>query len=206
MSNPSEEMTRAHCNTCGGERNCFVRASYKKGNGDEESQWSDTFQVLECCGCEAVMVRHDHWFSEWDSYDTDSNTGLERRRPGIETKYYPPAIFRNIPKWIDKLADEALTRVFHEVYSALHNDSHVLALSGMRTLLDLAMTLKLGDVGGFAKKLTTMRESGFIGSQEYDLLSTVTDAGHAAIHRGLLPSHLYGHFRIADSTTLCPHL
>ena len=58
------QSVRAHCNRCKGERKALVRATYTVSGNDGEVSWSNTYDILECCGCEEMNVRHEYWFSE----------------------------------------------------------------------------------------------------------------------------------------------
>jgi hypothetical protein len=181
-------ILKAHCNTCGGERKAFRRATYRAEGSDDETSWSDTYDVLECCGCSSFTVRHAFWFSEWDEFDQDPITGQPRIVPGIKVVYWPPPTKRKKPEWADQLSDDVLRQVIDEVYQALNSGLIVLASIGTRTLLDRAMFLRIGDPrGGFVGKLTLMVDRGHIGTEEKDVLEVITDAGSAAAHRGFTP-------------------
>jgi hypothetical protein len=188
----SAEIVRAHCNTCGGPRNCFVRASYSKHGADEEApiNWCDTYRVVECCGCGEVAVQHDYWFSEDTDHRRNPATGEWEEVPNVRTTYYPPAVFRRLPPWHDVLSsfDTVLGEVLTEVYGSLQADAVITATAGARILLDRAMVLLVGDIGGFDRKLSAMVEKGIIGLEDRALLDAMTDAGSAASHRGYRPS------------------
>ena len=188
LTNAAEIVT-AHCNTCGPRRNAYKRASYTVNDNDGEVSWSDTYDVLECCGCNGLSVRREFWFSEWDFVDQDPVTGQPRMNPGIEVSYWPPETKRKKPEWASELDDKALRDVIGEVYDALNSGLIIMASIGTRTLLDRAMFLRVGDPrGGFAGKLDLMVERGHIGRNERDTLQAITDAGSAAAHRGFNPT------------------
>lgn len=183
------DMIKAHCNDCSGERNAYTRASHTVKGDDGEISWSDTYEILECCGCNSVSVRHTLWFSEWDDFDEDPLTGQPRLIPGVKVTYWPPPTKRNKPEWAENLDDDVLRGVIDEVYQALNSGLIVLASIGTRTLLDRAMFLRVGDPrGGFAAKLNLMVEKGHVGKDERDVLEAITDAGSAAAHRGYAPN------------------
>lgn len=186
---PQKEINvKAHCNECGPDRNATQRASYAVQGNDGPISWSDSYDVLECNGCSTLSVRHCIWFSEWDEIDHDPLTGDMRMVPGIRTTYWPPPTTRKKPSWADEIDDEVMREVFEEVYAALNAGLMVLSSIGTRTLLDRAMTLQIGDKGGFARKLQFMQEEGYIGETEKDILDAMTDAGSASAHRGHKPS------------------
>lgn len=183
------EIVKAHCDECGGERKVYKRASHSVKGNDEEVSWSDTYDVLECCGCGSIYVRREFWFSEWDDFEDDPITGEPRHIPGIKVTFWPPPTKRKKPDWADNLEDNVLRKVVDEVYQALNAGLTILASVGTRTLLDRAMFMRVGDPeGGFVGKLNEMVRKGHIGRDEKGILEAITDAGSAAAHRGFAPS------------------
>ena len=49
------------------------------------------------------------------------------------------------------------------------------------------MVEKVGDVGSFKNKLEKLVESGYLASNNIDILETALDAGHASAHRSFIP-------------------
>jgi hypothetical protein len=183
-----QTVVKGHCNICGGEKNAFRRASHTVRGNDGEVSWSDTYEILECCGCSGMAVRHSSWFSEWDTLDNDPVTGRPRIIPGVEVSYWPPPTRRKKPDWGDDLEDDVLRQVIDEVYQALNGGLTILASIGTRTLLDRGMFLRVGDPnGGFGGKLNEMVSEGYIGRGERETFEAITDAGNAAAHRGFSP-------------------
>src|SRR5690606_3509706 len=133
------------CNVCGGEKNSFRRAAHSVDGKDGDVSWSDKYEVLECCGCSKLFVRHEFWFSEWDTMGQDPVTGQPCMIPGVKVTYWPPPTKREKPNWANELNDDALRRVIDEVYQALNYGLIVMASIGTRTLLDRAMFLRVGD-------------------------------------------------------------
>lgn len=133
--------------------------------------WEDTYEMLECCGCENVVLRHSHSFSEL---------------PEVEVAYYPPRVSRPTPPWKNKLPYR-FSSLMDEIYSALHANSRCLALMGARTVVDMVVLDKIGDVGSFQQKLEHMEQRGFVSRQSREFLAVAFEAGSAAAHRGFRP-------------------
>lgn len=183
-----DRIIKAHCNKCRGLTNSWVRAEHTVTGNDGPISWSDSFQVLQCCGCDTLSVRQEHWFSEWDEMDYDEY-GRMVMRPGIKEVYYPAPTVRAKPEWCDSIADEVLRNVLDELYAALNAGLNVLASVGARTLLDRAGYLLIGDPrGGFEGKLSALQTGGHISAQEKTTLEAVADAGNASAHRGYTPT------------------
>jgi hypothetical protein len=59
---------------------------------------------------------------------------------------------------------------------------------GARTVIDMFVLDKIGDVGTFKQKLQALVDGGYLGSQQQDILNVALEAGNAAVHRGYKPS------------------
>ena len=127
--------------------------------------------MLQCQGCETVKLKHASWFSE---------------NPDVEVRNFPPDVSRPLPRWRSKLP-HALRSMLGEIYTALHADSRRLSLMGARTVLDMVMLDKIGDIGTFSDKLKALERDGFIGQRQRKYLAAALDAGSAAAHRGHNP-------------------
>ena len=75
-----------------------------------------------------------------------------------------------------------------EIYKALAADSRRLAAMGARTVIDMFATDKVGDVGGFKRKLSKLVQEGYLVQTQSDVLEAVLEVGNAASHRGHCPS------------------
>ncbi|MCK9988876.1 MAG: hypothetical protein AzoDbin1_05348 [Azoarcus sp.] len=177
-------VMKAHCNSCGGERNherlkqIDKRWSEEVGNGYQISG-GDTYYVLECRGCESVKILHESWFSE-DTGPTGD--------PYIKQVYYPSSIFRPHPRWFQSL-DSAwhISKLLREIYQAMQNDAPSLAAMGIRAVIEAIMIDKVGDQGTFRKNLSEFQNKGFISTFQLGILEAVLELGHASIHREFIP-------------------
>lgn len=173
--------TKAHCNTCGGERNHDIRHSEKTTweDGEYHISGSDTYETLKCCGCDAIKLRHLSWFSE----DGDQ-----------EVNYFPAAIFRRNPEWFNKLwselsnDDKFVEHLLKEIYIALQHNLPSLAAMGVRSLLEKIMVSKTGDHGSFVQNIAEFERLGYVSRIQRERLEAILEAGHAAIHRKFMPS------------------
>ena len=188
MANPLDsKQTKAHCSTCGGERNHIVLCSEESSWSDPESSISgdDKYEMLKCCGCGSIKLRHREWCSE----SCDENGRIVPR-----TQYYPPAVFRPHPRWFIDLIlevsidDGNLHDLLTEIYVALRNDQRALAAMGIRALLENVMVEKVGDHGSFSANLKAFETDGYVSRIQRERLETILEAGHAAMHRLYKPS------------------
>jgi hypothetical protein len=137
-----------------------------------ELEWIDTYEMLECCGCESISMKVSTWFDR-----TDETT----------VAHFPAAVSRRPPQWRGSLPEE-LIDLLDEIYASLHVDSRCLAMMGARALLDRLILEKVGDVGSFRDKLEALEKQGFIGKKNREMLTVALDVGSAAAHRGHIAS------------------
>jgi hypothetical protein len=184
------KIIKVHCNKCGGERRHEVlhheTVTWEEVVDDRYPiDGGDAYDLVKCCGCENVALRHQTWFSE----DTD-----EQSRPNVTTVLYPPESYRPKPRWLVDLfwampIDNNFVGDFiKEIYVALHNKSLRLAVMGIRALLEQVMIDKVGDHGSFKKNLDAFEQGGFVSHNQRMVLEPVLEAGHATMHRAFKPS------------------
>lgn len=173
-----EETRIAPCSSCGRETKHVVLAARETlelvsdNEGQEFPIAKNHFTLLECCGCEAVCLRHDY------EYFPESDT---------TTRYFPPPLSRRRPKWLHALPPE-LSSLLGELYAALATDGRRLAVMGARALVDMVMESKVGDVGSFVRKLEELEAQGVISRNNREYLAAALNAGSAVAHRGHVPS------------------
>jgi len=193
---PAEKkIVKAHCPECDGERNCT-----EHGNTYKSWDWEDkyhghsmnggvTHSILECLGCETVFYQTESWNSEDVDHYYDAY-GQERMESAKELATYPKPEAKNKPVWFDAMQkkDAQLHNILSQMYIALDNRAHILTAIALRTALDRATeVLGIDPAKTFDEKLNELRDGGWIGQTERDILGVVTDAGNAAAHRGWEP-------------------
>ncbi len=179
----NEKLFKAHCNKCNGDTNHSLlheeTQRWEEGFDIYSLSGGDRFEMLKCCGCDSIKLRHINWFSE-----ATSETVI----------YYPPAISKHEPRWLSEYEgvfssnEKEFANLLREVYSALHNDSRRLAVMGIRALVECVMISKVTDRGTFVKNLTAFQDAGFISPKQHEVIHSVLEAGHATIHRSFYPS------------------
>lgn len=186
----SEITHKAYCNKCCGDRLHTVlhteRVEWEEEvDTDVFFSGCDKYELIKCCGCENIALRHKAWNSE----EID-----ERGNPAVTTTYYPPQTYRSEPKWISQLFwalpinNNFVSDLIKEIYIALRNGSLRLAVMGIRALIEQTMIDKVGDHGSFKKNLDAFQDKGFVSSTQRKILEPVLEAGHATMHRSFQPT------------------
>ncbi len=169
--------SKVFCNHCGRTTNHAEIAKCKVAESEDDghrySEWETVYRMLQCLGCDNASMRADHWHSDYDM----SN----------DTEFYPPRVSRKIPSWLWQLPD-GWRFLLREVYTALQADSKRLAMMGARALIDVYMNDTVGDKGNFIVKMQALIKENHLTEQDANVLAAALEAGHAATHRGHLPS------------------
>ena len=100
-----------------------------------------------------------------------------------DVRYFPPAVVRDLPTWRFKVPLE-IRKLLEEIYRSLDAENLRLPMMGARTLVDMMILEKIGDVGGFKEKLGELEKEGFISSRSREMLYAALEVGNAAVHRG----------------------
>ena len=169
--NQSRKSERIYCNQCRGKTVHRLRKIVKDAGTDDETgfQWHTTFEMLQCAGCQDVVLRRTFAFSE---------------NQEVEVRYFPPAMSRYLPTWRYSLS-KGMRLLLEEVYRSLDSENLRLPMMGARTLVDMLFFEQLKkDVGNFKQKLETLEKEGIVSPQNREVLDAALDAGSAAAHRG----------------------
>jgi len=151
MSEKEQEQTKlakVHCNQCRHATNHRILKSISNSGSDEEQGffWRTEYEMLECCGCEEVVLRRDYMFSE---------------DPASEVTFFPPPASRWLPSWRWSLPGTT-GALLGEIYTALQANSLTLAMMGARAVIETAIIQKVGDHGTFKDNLQAMEDGGHV--------------------------------------------
>jgi Domain of unknown function (DUF4145) len=169
-----DKLVKVHCNQCRYSTNHRVLKSITDSGNDDEAGfwWQTTHTMLQCCGCDEVVLRRRFLFSE--------------DLPNEEVSYFPPPASRWLPPWHWSLPSP-LHSLMQELYRALQADSLTLAMMGSRALIDQAIVRKIGDKGTFKDNLQALEAAGHLSRTNRKYLEAAFDAGSAAAHRAHRP-------------------
>ncbi len=196
MTVESKKTTKARCPTCDDERVCEVHGTmYKAWDWEDRASGHSVnggvdHSLLECRGCETVFYETQSWNSE-DIDPYYSAMGITEYEVHKEKTTYPKPDTKTNPAGFDAMYkfDDQLHGILNEMYLAYDNHAYILTAIGLRTALDRGTeVLGIDPAKTFDEKLTELMTGGWIGETEKNILKVVTDAGHAAAHRGWKPS------------------
>lgn len=190
----AEEIFKAHCPTCNGERKCLVHGKTERhqeyDDGVNYMSAHTKHKLMECLGCETVFYHEISTNSE-DMYDGYDHEGNMIQTPIETITTYPTPEQNDVrPEWLWELRsiDKQLFNIMNETYSAYENKSYILASIGLRTIFDRTTeVLKIHPALSLGEKVAELKNDGLIGDIEKSQLLIVTNAGSAAAHRAWSP-------------------
>lgn len=131
------------------------------------------WKISQCLGCEKLNL---NVFIRQSPFDYDQLI-----------HHFPSKDFRPFPMWITYL-NKDYTEIVSEIYSSLNIGNKRLPIMGARTLLDMFILDKIGDVGSFKAKLKKLVDEKYITDTSRELLEVALEYGNATIHRGYQPN------------------
>lgn len=152
-----------------------------------------SYSFTKCAKCSAPSLFVTEYWPKTDSIDEAKRISTEVKESGksesgnfVQELVYPGFSSKPFPEWTHDL-EEAYMVLFWEVYQAQSLGLSALAMMGVRTIVDMYATAKVGDIGGFSKKLEKLFSDRIISEDQHRLLNVVIDAGNATAHRGFRP-------------------
>jgi hypothetical protein len=159
-------------------------------------EWADSYQVAQCQGCESVVFRHVHWFSE----DTD-----EEGNPYATENLYPKRSSTSITAKAFSNVSANLRRIYRELVDCFNNDSPILCAAGLRALVEgicaqqgvsdgpVEIALKAGGSKIVRKtnlegRIAGLQEKGFLTQSGAQTLHEHRYLGNSAVHELARPS------------------
>ncbi len=187
-----QNTTISNCNRCGPARHHEVVHAVtelderRRGKSKKIVKYAKLAEMLKCRGCGTVSLRLRFGILREDEF-----VDL------IPQEIFPRPLIRHMPPWIGPSLDEIfrpgsvpeiICDLMRQIYAALQNNARVLAVMGIRTVIERIMIDKVGDAGTFITKLDEFCRAGYLSERQRGVLDGIVDAGHAATHRAWNPS------------------
>lgn len=182
-------MKKYFCRTCRGLRNQKEIHRVKRIGEEDEGylQWTTTYSILECLGCETI--------SFLETYG-DSSMIIEGKH-GEPVYYddeiiYPPYL-RNGNEITSFFLPEPIRSIYKETISAFKSDSSILTAGGLRAIIEAICNHLKIKKGELAIRINLLHEKGHLTLSESKRLHSIRFLGNDALHEIEKPkkTHLY---------------
>ena len=134
-----------------------------------------------------VLSEYFEWNFVNPSYQVASLENFHDWDDDINSVFFSKKCTSGKPDWYE-LLDDTQKALILEIDNAISNNLEALPTIGLRTLLETIMVEKIGDSGGFNKKVESFTNAGYVTQKMAEALSHVLDAGNASAHRAYFPS------------------
>ena len=179
MSKPTK--VKVLCRTCKHPTNHEIL--FSKGlhgqTEDDDIQWWETSQVIQCCGCDEISFRRTSECTE----DIDPYTGqletTENLYPSRTDGRPPIEGYENFPS--------KTRRIYLETLKALNHNALVLSAIGLRALIESICIEQKTKSKILAKALDELAESGLLSKKQVDFLHAHRFMGNVAAHEIIAP-------------------
>jgi hypothetical protein len=197
------DRPKVHCTKCNSETRHIVLQSVDETGSEQLDpydahctiDWSNSYQIIQCQGCETISFRHLNWFSEAQDFDCD----------GTSEKLYPHTAkitlqckdFLNVPP--------AIRRIYREVIDCFNFECVTMCAAGLRAIIEGICSenaVTKGPVERTKKdgtkvvkqettldgKISGLCEKGILTKKQASVLHEHRYLGNEALHRLLQPS------------------
>lgn len=195
MAAKKAKLPKIHCINCNNATNHDALASKDFSREIHEGgiQWWDTYQIIQCLGCEEISFRRTFLCTE----DIDPYTGqLET----TEYLYPNPAKSRQPIENYEKLP--AKTRIiYREVLKALSHGAPVLSAIGLRAVIESVFLDQNTKSKNLAEGIDELADMGHISKAQAQFLHKHRFMGNVAAHEIVAPKpeHLVAAIDIAET-------
>jgi hypothetical protein len=178
---------KAYCYKCGIQTNQVVR--FEDSNFDTNAIYAAEKETE----LGWVVEKKDFIFSTCKGCDSNNlevityHIGPNGKEREVNKNLLPGKSKKQIETWIFKLNKQYI-ELLSEVYGAFNNYNYILAMMGLRTVIDIFIVENIGDKGSFKQKLKLLKSDGYISNGQFELLDMSIEAGNASAHRGYKPS------------------
>jgi hypothetical protein len=143
----------------------------EESQGDGTGMWDLDHHInrafMECTHCSRPKIRLNVL-----TYPTDGETNLS----------IPSEPARHVPVWINDLPTQ-FREVLLEVHEAFSERHYWLVSAGVKTLIDMFATDRIGTIGDFDAKLSRLHKERFLSDAETLLLREAADLSNGVITR-----------------------
>lgn len=176
MAKDGAEMRTVLCGACGSQTNHEVLFAQQVSGetADGDIRWWETYEVVQCRGCERIAFRIVGTSTE----DFDPNTG-----DFVETEtLFPTPTADRAPIHGYERFPARTRRVYGEVLKALGRGTPILAAVGLRALIESICLEQEVSGRNLAERIDNLSAMGLLSIRQAELLHTHRFLGNVAAH------------------------
>ena len=165
------------CKTCKRASNQHVIEEYNQVGDEGDFQWTDTYQIIQCAGCDKISFRTTHSNSE-----EIHQTGHNEWEYAETVKVYPNPMETRHPVAETHLLPSKLRRIYNETIISLNEQQPILAGLGIRAIVETICKDNQAAGKNLFKKIDDLVQKGALTSSGAAILHKVRTLGNEAAH------------------------
>src|SRR5690554_1229479 len=169
---------KAFCRNCEGERNHKEIYSKKiNGNQNDYLFWFESYQIIECLGCENISFRTIYGNSEMvDTNEYGEEIYWE------EINIYPRFLKKGTEIFDVNYLPKKIREIYLETVNALKNDLFILASAGLRACIEAICIDKKIVKSNLSDKINSLSEKGYLTVNDSNMLHSIRFLGNDVLH------------------------
>jgi hypothetical protein len=166
---------KLYCYKCKGAKNVNVLCKDSIGSDNDEGyQWSETYHLVKCQGCDGIFLA----VSSWTEDSVDYSTGESE----VAWKFYPQGATHREEVDYDFELPPKINRIYKENISALNAQLPILAGIGIRALIEAICKDKKIVGRSLEKLINGLATDGILAKSQADILHSHRFMGNEAAH------------------------
>lgn len=176
----TDKEYRLPCARClGGTRHKVIQSVMVQGNDyDQGYQSGDSYQIVQCQGCDSISFRTSHT----DSEDFDFDEEIEDIRYNERVELYPSRVAGRHRLRQVHFPPTNVSRVYAETHSALCNKQPILAGIGIRALVETVCKEKAAIGSNLEQKIDNLVANGVLTKAGAETLHSMRILGNESAH------------------------
>jgi hypothetical protein len=181
----SGEVIKSTCGRCRQSTRHEILSDVDLSGRDDAGEefifgWDDSYQIIQCQGCEFIIFRKTHMNSE--------DMGYVKGEDGWEPEYltreelYPNPEETRVSLSDDHLLPENLYRIYSETLGALNSGSPVLTGIGIRAIIETVCKDKKATGRDLNDRINDLVGQGVLTTEGAEILHKLRVLGNAAAH------------------------
>lgn len=163
---------KVYCNNCKNYTNHSVLKKEENRWGNDDICGSDTYQIIQCKGCERISFSHEY-------VDSDIYEPIIYQYP--ESSMNKLTINRDIP------IPRKVKKIYEETIMAYNNGQNILCAVGLRAIVEGICLDRELPKGNLQSKIENLDKKGFLTESHANILHQSRFLGNDAVHELEIP-------------------
>lgn len=201
----TDKRIDAPCGTCKANRKHMILSDIELKGREATPDfliygWDDTYQIIQCLGCETVSFKKTHQNSE-DEFHFEGPDGYERGWR-VREDYFPNPEEGRAPIDGIRILPVKLQQIYKETLGALNSDFSILVGIGIRAIIETVCNDRQAAGKNLAARINDLVAKGFLTEEGSTILHQLRTMGNDAAHE----AEPHDHVQLGIASDVVEHL